>query len=239
MSVSRTFRISLVVVIIGTVFATTADAGFFDRYYGKFFSRYSRKRRPNIAEYVIKKNERTGKFDTLLAALTAVSEAPGQPDLIDALSNDGPFTVFAPTDKAFAEAGLNPDNVGSAFPDISDLTDILLYHVTAGKKRAINLLFERDIEMLNGDEAEFDFSFRPFGFFINDAKVIDANNRASNGIVHVINSVLLPPPDEMPVSSRASLSIVSVPEPSSFGMLAVAALSIGFMRQSRLRTQSS
>ena len=76
-----------------------------------------------------------------------------------------------------------PENLGT-------LADILLYHVTPGKKTARRLLYEGDITMANGDPAEVDFSFWPYGVFVNDAKVINANNRASNGIVHVINDVL-------------------------------------------------
>ena len=203
------------IVIATTMFSSvTVEAGFFQNLFGGFLDNLRNRKQPNIAEYVINQNQRKDEFNTLLAALTAVSEEPELPDLVGVLSNDGPFTVFAPTDEAFGDLGLDATNIGTALP-LGDLTDILLYHVTAGKKNAFNLLFERDIEMLNGDTAEFNFSLFPFGFFINDAKVVDANNSASNGIVHVIDSVLLPPQESMPATSSPEPQFAAIPEPSS------------------------
>ena len=201
----------LVVVITAMSFPVEAEASFFD----SFFDRFRRRARPNLVEYVVRENERNDNFNTLIGAITAVSESddPALPDLIDLLSNGGPFTVFAPTDDAFGDLGLTPDNIATALP-LGTLADILAYHVTEGSKRALQLFFERDIEMLNGDDAEFRFRWRRFGFFINDARVIDANNRASNGIVHAIDTVLMPPMDPMPTTS-SSIRVASVPEPSS------------------------
>ena len=161
----------------------------------------------------------------MVAALSAVSADPTQPDLLTTLSTDGPFTVFAPTDEAFSDLGLTPENVGSALP-IDALTDVLLYHAAAGRKGAIRLLFERDIEMLNGDETEFRFRFFPFGFFINDSKVIDANNFANNGVVHVIDQVLLPPED-------SGSAVSAVPEPST--ALLLGSVSLLMLRRFRPR----
>jgi transforming growth factor-beta-induced protein len=177
--------------------------------------------RPNLVELVLRENERTGDFDTLVAALSAVSSDPDQPDLLTTLADQGPFTVFAPTDEAFGQLGLTPENVGSALP-LGSLTDVLLYHVTAGRKGAVRLLLERDIEMLSGDDAEFRFRFWPLGFYIDDAKVIAANKRASNGIVHVIDGVLMPP---------AGAGVASIPEPSGWALLACGAVAVGRRRR--------
>ena len=204
------------------VFSGTATASFFD-----FLEWQRGYNRPNLVESVLHNNERTGQFDTLVAALSAVSADPSQPDLLGTLSNDGPFTVFAPTDEAFADIGLTPDNVGSALP-VDDLTNVLLYHVAEGRKGAIRLLIERDIEMLNGDEAEFRFKFWPFGFFINDAKVLDANNRAQNGIFHVIDEVLMPPP-----AASGTLFAASVPEPAGLVLVGCGLLAAGVGRRRR------
>jgi uncharacterized surface protein with fasciclin (FAS1) repeats len=121
-------------------------------------------------------------FTTLVAAVVAA-------DLVGALSGDQQLTVFAPTNAAFAKLGLNAGNVGALPKDA--LTDILLYHVTGGRRGAISLLFFKRVKMLNGDIARTRFTRA--GFFINDSRIIAGNISAKNGIVHVIGSVLLPP----------------------------------------------
>lgn len=223
MHLSKLMILGSVVVATSMVGSAPVHGGIFDF---DFLDWQRGHNRPGLVEFVLDANERTGDFDTLVAALSTVSADPTQPDLLDTLSNDGPFTVFAPTDDAFEELGLTPDNVASALPS-NVLTDVLLYHVAAGRKGAIRLLFERDIDMLNGDEAEFRFRFWPFGFFINGAKVIDPNNRTKNGIVHVIDGVLLPPEDEAAGAS-------SVPEPNS-AMLAASAMMLAAARGRRRR----
>ena len=240
---SGTKKISLVLLlaIVATSFPAPANAGILNSFFGDFFGKYRRRDEPNIVEYVVNENEKRWQFDTLIAAVTAVSEAslhnPELPNLLDVLSNGGPFTLFAPTDKAFdklpdgtVETLLMPQNLGT-------LADILLYHATPGKKTAGRLLYEGDIEMLNGDEAEVDFSFWPFGVFVNDAKVIDANNRASNGIIHVINNVLLPPDDAPPMA--AGLIVANIPEPSSLGLVGTLLLSVVFLGNRRNRTSAA
>jgi uncharacterized surface protein with fasciclin (FAS1) repeats len=79
--------------------------------------------------------------------------------------------VFGKLQEGTVDTLLMPENLGA-------LADILLYHATPVKKRAVRLLYEGDITMANGHPAEVDFSFRPFGVFINEAKVISANKRA-------------------------------------------------------------
>ncbi len=124
-----------------------------------------------------------GSFKTLLAA----AEAAG---LVDALKGDGPLTVFAPTDAAFAalpagtvEHLLKPENK-------HQLADILKLHVIAGKKvKAADLAGKTlSAKTLNGDV----FIDGTDGVKVNDATVITADVKASNGIIHVIDKVLLP-----------------------------------------------
>ncbi len=118
--------------------------------------------------------------------VTAVKAA----ELVDALSNAGPFTVFAPTNAAFAalpagtvEGLLKPEKK-------ADLQDVLQYHVFVGVLKAEQLLDGRSLGMVNGSNAKI--SFKDGKVMINDATVV-ASVPASNGIVHVIDKVLLPP----------------------------------------------
>jgi len=125
-----------------------------------------------------------GSFTTLAAALQAAG-------LIDALKADGPFTVFAPTDEAFAKlpAGtvdnlLKPEN-------IEQLKSILLYHVVQGKVMAADVSKISSATTLSGKELAVKVDMG--NVYINDAKVLQADVAASNGVIHVIDTVLLPP----------------------------------------------
>jgi len=128
-----------------------------------------------------------GSFTTLVAAV----EAAG---LVETLSGDGPFTVFAPTDEAFAtaleELGLTADEL---LADTDTLTEILTYHVVAGEVDAATAisLDGQTAETVNG--AEISINVVDGSVVINDATVTTADVMASNGIIHVIDTVLLPP----------------------------------------------
>ena len=124
----------------------------------------------------------TEGFSTLVAALTAAG-------LVETLQGEGPFTVFAPNDAAFAalpegllEKLLLPEN-------IAVLTSILTYHVVAG-----NVL---STDVVAGDAASLEGSTlaltTDMGVMVNDATVIQADVEASNGVIHVIDKVLVPP----------------------------------------------
>jgi uncharacterized surface protein with fasciclin (FAS1) repeats len=125
-----------------------------------------------------------GRFTTLVAAVTAAG-------LADALSA-GVWTVFAPTDDAFSKLGLNAKNVADAFSK-DELTDILLYHVLGAEihsDKALTLL--GDVSMYNGQRAGLKF----FGgnLYVNDtAKVIIPDIKAANGVIHVVDTVILGP----------------------------------------------
>ena len=125
-----------------------------------------------------------GRFNTLVAAVIAA-------DLADTLSG-GEWTVFAPTDDAFAKLGLNADNIASAFTK-AELTDILLYHVINGEvfsDKALTLL--GDVTMMNGQLAGL--KFYDGNIYVNDdSKVIIADINASNGVIHAVDTVILGP----------------------------------------------
>ena len=133
---------------------------------------------PSIVDTAIAVNAQTGEFSTLIAALQAA-------DLVGALDGNRQFTVFAPTDAAFAALGLNAGNIGSAF-DQATLTNILLYHVTTGRKDSGDVLASDSLRMLNGQRADV------AGATIDGAPIIDVDIPTSNGIIHVVGGVLLP-----------------------------------------------
>ncbi len=120
--------------------------------------------------------------ETLAAALEAA-------DLVDALSGEGPFTVFAPTDDAFDAL---PDGVLDDLLDDpeGDLTDILLYHVVAAYALSTDLEDGQEITTMLGEDVLV--TINEEGVFINDAQVIVVDLLAENGVVHVIDAVLLP-----------------------------------------------
>jgi transforming growth factor-beta-induced protein len=123
-----------------------------------------------------------GSFKTLAAALGAAG-------LVDALKGEGPFTVFAPTDEAFA--ALPAGTVDGLLKDPEALAEILKYHVVAGKVMAADAAKLTEAETLQG--APIAISVKDGKVMINDAEVVSADVEASNGVIHVINKVILPP----------------------------------------------
>jgi len=123
-----------------------------------------------------------GGFTVLLAALDATS-------LTAALEGEGPFTVFAPSDAAFeAFESANPGVLESLSKE--ELADVLTYHVVAGEVRSSDLVSGSLVETLNGARAAVDLSD---GTMIAGAEVVSADIVASNGVIHVIGSLMLPP----------------------------------------------
>ena len=126
----------------------------------------------------------TGIHTSLVAALV-------QAELVATLQGEGPFTVFAPTDEAFAAAGI--DLAALDTPEgKATLTDILLYHVHAGSVMAADLSNGLPIEMVNGDNTTVGD-----GAILNGANITLADVKAANGVIHVIDMVLMPPADEV------------------------------------------
>ena len=136
----------------------------------------------------------TGVHDTLVDALV-------QADLVSTLQGDGPFTVFAPTDQAFADAGINLSTFDTD-EEIAVLTDILLYHVyTAGAVYEADVTDGSTVAMANGDDASF--TVTDGTVMIGDATVTTADVMASNGVIHVIDKVLMPPADLVDIAAVA------------------------------------
>ncbi len=127
----------------------------------------------------------TGVHDTLVELLTKA-------DLVTTLQGTGPFTVFAPTDTAFANAGIDPANFNTQ-PEIDALTDILLYHVVSGEVPSSAVTDGMLATMVNGDKIKLEVSNGVVT--LDGATVTSADVQASNGIIHVIDSVLTPPVD--------------------------------------------
>ncbi len=121
-----------------------------------------------------------GSFNTLVAAVKAAN-------LVDTLKGSGPFTVFAPTDDAFAK--LPAGTVDALLQDIPKLTKILTYHVVSGKVMAADVVKLNSATTVEGSTVKIDASN---GVKVNDSKVVTPDVAADNGVIHVIDTVLLP-----------------------------------------------
>ena len=128
--------------------------------------------------------DKAGKFKTLLAAVKAAG-------LVETLSGPGPFTVFAPTDEAFAKIPaatladlLKPENKAK-------LASILTYHVVSGRVYSEAAVAAKSAKTVQG--ASVTIKANDAGAFVNDAKIIATDVDASNGVIHIIDSVIMPP----------------------------------------------
>jgi uncharacterized surface protein with fasciclin (FAS1) repeats len=130
----------------------------------------------NIVETAID----AGSFKTLVAAVEAA-------DLVDTLTSKGPFTVFAPTDEAFAK--LPKGTVESLLKDKAKLTSILTYHVVSGKVMSKDVMNLKKAKTVQGQDINIDTKS---GVKINNANVVTADIETSNGVIHVIDTVILP-----------------------------------------------
>ena len=129
--------------------------------------------------------QNTGVHDSLVDALVHA-------DLVSTLQGDGPFTVFAPTDDAFAAAGIDLSTFDTD-EENATLVDILTYHVYSGSVAAADVTDGMSATMVNGDNVTFTVTNE--SVMIGDATVTTADVMASNGIIHVIDKVLMPPAD--------------------------------------------
>lgn len=125
---------------------------------------------------------KAGSFTTLAAAL----EAAG---LVETLQGEGPFTVFAPTDEAFAK--LPAGTVEALLADKEALTRILTYHVVAGKVTSDQVVNLSSAETLAGISAPIEVKMG--NVYVGGAKVVTVDVQASNGVIHIIDTVMLPP----------------------------------------------
>lgn len=173
----RTIRLALVAVVGAAVLAAPALAGHHEK--------------PSDAD-IVDTAAGAGTFSTLLAAADAAG-------LVDALRAEGPLTVFAPTDDAFArlpegtvESLLEPENLDT-------LRSILTYHVVAGRFTADRVVKASSLETLNGAEAPV--SVEGSTVTVGGAVVTATDIMASNGVIHVIDRVIMPPAKRAAASS--------------------------------------
>lgn len=131
----------------------------------------------NIVETAVN----AGSFSTLVTAIKAAN-------LVDTLKGAGPFTVFAPTDEAFAK--LPKGTVEGLLKDIPTLKKILTYHVVSGKVMASDVVKLTSATTVEGSDVKIDASNG--GVKVNDATVATADVAADNGVIHIIDTVLMP-----------------------------------------------
>jgi len=121
-----------------------------------------------------------GSFKTLVAAIQAAG-------LVETLKGEGPFTVFAPTDEAFAK--LPPGTLDALLKDKAKLQAVLTYHVVAGKVMAADVAGLKSAKTVQGQSLAIDTSK---GVKVGGANVVKTDIVTSNGVIHVIDTVLLP-----------------------------------------------
>lgn len=144
-----------------------------------------------------------GNFTTLVAAV----EAAG---LVETLKGEGPFTVFAPTDEAFA--ALPEGTVDALLADPSgDLTQILLYHVVPGAVMAADVTDGLEATTAQGGAVTFTVGENG-AVMINDANIVATDIVASNGVIHVIDAVIMPPSDAMAEGETMAAEATAMPE---------------------------
>lgn len=123
---------------------------------------------------------KAGSFKTLVTAVKAAG-------LVEALKGDGPFTVFAPTDEAFAK--VPKDVLEGLLADKEKLAAVLKYHVVSGKVMAADVVKLDSAKTLQGSTVAIDATA---GVKVNGAKVVKADIKCKNGVIHVIDTVLIP-----------------------------------------------
>jgi uncharacterized surface protein with fasciclin (FAS1) repeats len=133
--------------------------------------------RRNIVEVAAE----AGSFSTLITAVKAAG-------LVETLSGEGPFTVFAPTDEAFAK--IPESDLAALLADEEALTAVLTYHVVSGEVYAKDVMELSSAKTVNGQEVTV--KVQDGTVMIDDASVVSADIQASNGVIHVIDRVILP-----------------------------------------------
>jgi uncharacterized surface protein with fasciclin (FAS1) repeats len=126
-----------------------------------------------------------GSFKTLATALTEAG-------LIETLKGEGPFTVFAPTDEAFAK--IPKADLDKLLSDKEALKKVLLYHVVSGRVMATDVVKLKSAQTVEGSSIKI--AVKGKNVTINKAKVLTVDVAASNGVIHVIDTVIMPPADK-------------------------------------------
>ena len=109
-------------------------------------------------------------------------------DLVETLSGEGPFTVFAPTDEAFAQ--IPAEDLNALLADKAALTSVLTYHVVSGKVMAADVVNLTSAQTVNGQSLEI--KVMDGKVWVDGAEVVTTDIEATNGVIHVINKVILP-----------------------------------------------
>jgi uncharacterized surface protein with fasciclin (FAS1) repeats len=162
-------RALLAVALVTAVFASQALAG------------DHKSSKKDIVETAVA----AGSFNTLAKALTEAG-------LVETLKGEGPFTVFAPTDEAFAK--IPQSTLTALLKDKEALTRVLLYHVVAGKVMSSDVAKLESAKTVEGSKASI--SVDNGTVMVDKAKVVKVDIKASNGVIHVIDTVLMPPAKE-------------------------------------------
>jgi Secreted and surface protein containing fasciclin-like repeats len=131
---------------------------------------------PTIVDVAVQ----AGKFNTLVQAIQAAG-------LVETLSGEGPFTVFAPTDEAFAQ--IPQETLQAVLADKEKLTAILTYHVVPGKLMAADVVRSTQLQTLQGQSITVSTDG---GVRVDDANVVQTDIEADNGVIHVIDKVIMP-----------------------------------------------
>ncbi|MEP6923710.1 MAG: fasciclin domain-containing protein [Pyrinomonadaceae bacterium] len=131
---------------------------------------------------IVETANQAGKFKTLIAAVTAAG-------LVETLNGAGPFTVFAPTDEAFAKVPANTLTDLLKPENKEKLIAILTYHVVSGKVMSADAAKLTSAKTINGQDLKINATE---GVKINDANVVTADVEATNGVIHIIDTVLMP-----------------------------------------------
>jgi uncharacterized surface protein with fasciclin (FAS1) repeats len=152
--------------------ALAGDCGSYDK--------KAQKASKNMSADIVDTAVAAGSFETLVAAVQAAG-------LVDTLKSEGPFTVFAPTDEAFAK--LPAGTVEGLLKDKDALTKVLTYHVVPGKVLAKDVVGLTSAKTVQGQSISIDTKD---GVKVDNANVIKTDIMTSNGVIHVIDSVILP-----------------------------------------------
>jgi uncharacterized surface protein with fasciclin (FAS1) repeats len=131
---------------------------------------------PTIVDIAVQ----AGSFNTLVQAVQAAG-------LVETLSGEGPFTVFAPTDEAFAQ--IPQDTLQAVLADKEKLTAILTYHVVPGKLMAADVVRSTQLQTVQGQSITVSTEG---GVRVDDANVVQTDIEADNGVIHVIDQVIMP-----------------------------------------------
>ena len=184
---NRSIVLAAVLAIGTSVWAGTPDTR------SKSLPENASQNRQQSSANIVNRLERLGNFTILLTALETAN-------LKDAVATGGPFTLFAPTDQAFADLLAQLKITPPELLANPELASILLYHVVSGRERAGQLLSSSTQATLSDGKSVL-VVLEGTDVLVNRAKVTRANVPASNGVIHVINKVLLPPAETTTINS--------------------------------------